>query len=438
MVSVGTALLSAPVSHADAPVSLLDALFTATSAVCVTGLIVVDTGSAFSHFGHVVILVLMQLGGLGILTYTSLVFYLLHKRVSITDRVAVGQTLMHDPSFRFGRFLLYVALGVFSIEAIGVIGLMLFAGPEMTLFSAIFHSVSGFCNAGFSLHSDSLERWRGNFGVNAVMIVLIYSGGLGFSVIVELVRTSRDRIREQLSGKRTIQPHRLSWHTRTVIGTSSSLVLFGFGTFFVLETWGGGEYMSIFEHGLSALFQSVSARTAGFNTVDISQMTTVSILLIIALMYIGGSPGSCAGGIKTTTFRVVVAFIASQFRGRKQTVIGGYALHPSDVNRALTLAVFTATVVVVATILLCLVEQGAPPHEESRGDFLIILFETVSAYCTVGLSMGITSELQPLSKVIVIILMFTGRLGPILFISLLQSLQKPPRYQWPENRMLIG
>lgn len=423
---IGTFLLHHPLSLKGSSISWLDALFTATSATCVTGLIVVDTGSFFSPFGQGVILLLIQLGGLGIMTYTSLVFYLWKRKVSITDRIAVGQSLLHDPSFHLGSFLIKMLKFTFIIEVSGSVLLYLLDNEKFTPFSAIFHSISAFCNAGFSLFSTSLMDFKESITINLIFIILIVLGGLGFAVILELY--------EKKLGKK----ERLSWHASVVLQTTLWLIVGGAILIFIAEFVAHSGEKSIFSEFIAATFQSITCRTAGFNSVDIGKMTNLSLLIMIFLMFIGGSPGSCAGGIKTTTFRALLAFGWSNLIGRKQCVIGRYALDDKSLNKALTLIIFALTIVFLAAAILLATEGGDVPHHLSKGRFIEILFEVVSAFGTVGLSTGITPYLTPFGKIIIIILMFIGRLGPILFLTFLQSWQSQERFKWPENSLLIG
>ena len=431
---VGAFLLHLDASWSDSgSISWINALFTATSATCVTGLAVVSTGG-FTPFGQSVILFLIQLGGLGIMTYTSLVFYLWRKRVSITDRLAVGQSLLHDPSFKLGRFLVQIVVLCFSIEAVGAFLLYVCDPDGFAPFSALFHSISAFCNAGFSLFDSSLMRWGGHAGVNGVIMGLIILGGLGFSVLIDILQTVRSRT----TGKEAT-PRKLAWQTRIVLRTSLFLILLGWGVIFAAEWYDrssgieriGGEL-------LRSLFQSVSTRTAGFNTVDIGGMTNIALVIMLPLMLIGGSPGSCAGGIKTTTFRTIIAFARAQLLGRRQVVIDGYALEEKSVNKALILLILAVVTVLTATVILSISEGGDLPHLRLRGQVVEILFEVVSAFGTVGLSTGLTPTLTPVGKWVIIVLMFVGRLGPIAFLAFLQGWQTRERFAWPERDMLIG
>ncbi len=436
-----TILLGAFLLHLDiawvgpGSISWLNALFTASSATCVTGLAVVAT-SGFSLFGQCVILFLIQLGGLGIMTYTSLVFYLWRKRISITDRVAVGQSLLHDPSFNLGRFLVQIIVLCLSIETAGAMLLFVCDPVGFAPFSAVFHAVSAFCNAGFSLFDSSLMHWGSDAGVNGVIIGLVILGGLGFSVLIDIVGTARSRM-----CSRGTPPKKLAWQTSIVLRTSFFLIFLGWGVIFAAEwDWSAGstDLHQVGSELLKALFQSVSTRTAGFTTVDIGKMSNIALVFMLPLMLIGGSPGSCAGGMKTTTFRTIIAFAWSQLLGRRQVVINGYALEEKSVNKALILLILAVVMVVTATVILSISEGGELPHLRGRGQVMEILFEVVSAFGTVGLSTGLTPLLSPVGKAVVIVLMFVGRLGPIAFLAFLQGWQTRERFAWPERDMLIG
>lgn len=429
----GGAALSSGMSSDGEPVRFLDALFTATSATCVTGLTVVDTPTAFNTAGQAIILALIQLGGLGIMTYTSLVFILWRRRVSMTDFEAVGESLLHDPRFKLGGFLGRMVLMVFLTELAGALALHLMDPGGFPPFSALFHAVSAFCNAGFALFPDNLTRYAAHPGINLVVMGLIILGGLGFSTLHETHHRLKGLFTPRSRGPRPA----LSWYARIVLSTSAFLIVAGAAGIYLGEHASGGVGTGPAEKALAALFQSVSCRTAGFNTVDIGAMTNLSLTVMLFLMFVGGSPASCAGGIKTTTFRVMVSFAAAQIMGRDQTVVRGMAVEPRTLNKALTLAIFGMTIVSAATLALCITET---PHHSpgSRALFLDSLFEVVSAFGTVGLSTGLTQNLSDSGKVVIMLVMFIGRIGPIAFLSFLQALQEPPRYRWPEEGMLIG
>jgi trk system potassium uptake protein TrkH len=430
----GTVLLYVNGTVAGSKLSWLDALFTATSATCVTGLAVVDTGTTFSRFGQGVILFLIQIGGLGVMTLASLALYLMRQRVSLTDRIAVGQNLLHDAGFKLGRFLVAIVLITLLIEGIGAAVLYILLPGEITPFSAMFHSVSAFCNAGFSLNADSLVRWQGRWGVNLVFIGLIIIGGIGFSVLVESLHWLESR----LPGKSKRKRLRFSWYSRVVLTTSAALVVGGAVILFFTEHIAFSRPVPLPTAALTSLFQSVTCRTAGFNSVEISNMTNVSLLVMMFLMLVGGAPGSTAGGIKVTTLRVMVAFYWSQLVGRRQSVIGNIAAGRQTVNRAMVLTLYTMMLVFCAVLLLHITEGGDIPHTDSRGLLLEIGFEVTSALGTAGLSTGLTPLLSVPGKCIIMVLMFVGRLGPLIFLAVLQEYRKEELIARPEGELLIG
>ena len=442
-IAVGTLLLHGRIALEVASVSWLDALFTATSAVCVTGLATLDTGTTFSLFGQSVILLLIQLGGIGIMTYAALIYYLIRQRVALNDRFVIGQGLQHDRSQPFGKLLVKIVLWTVIMEIIGTILLYAAAPHDFTFFAALFHSVSAFCNAGFSLYHDSLSHWHADWDVNLVVMLLIIAGGLGFAVVVELngcLVAFLQRLRVLFTGPRTFhQPRlRLSWYSKIVL----------FTTFFLIMAGGVGisffEYCAAPPHTdrvvtlLAGLFQSVTCRTAGFNTINLNVMTNVSLYLMIMLMFIGGGSGSCAGGLKVGTFRVLTAFLMAQLKGRSQAVIGRFAVEKRILHEALVLLFFSLVIILSAAFLLNITEGGLVPHPQSRDLELKILFETVSAFATVGLSLGLTAKLSTVGKIIIILLMFIGRLGPIIMIAAIQSYRQKELFQWPEESLLIG
>lgn len=431
----GALLLMLDVCHPGEDLSFINALFTATSAVCVTGLAVVDTGTFFSRTGQDVILALIQMGGLGIMTYASLVMYLLRHKVSASDRLAVSQTLLHDPSFNLANFIIGVIVAVLSVEIVGAILLNSMDPIGFYPYSALFHSVSAFCNAGFSLYSDSLSHWQGHLGINMVFAVLIILGGLGFYVLTECARKIRMILSRQ---KLPVRAHFFTWHTKIVLETTVYLIVLGTLALMFAEKVGDDNWNDFFHVGITSFFQSVTCRTAGFNTVNISSLTNVSLIFMIILMVIGGSPGSCAGGLKTTTLRVWLGFVMARLRGRTQTKVGWYAMTEDSINKALTLLIFGVLIMGGAVILLSITEGHGLPHPQARGHFIELLFETVSAFATVGLSTGVTPTLSSAGKVIIILLMFVGRLGPVWLLSAINSWQSEPRFRLPQDDLPLG
>ncbi len=425
----GGLLLHLPMSLRGEPVSLLDAMFTSVSATCVTGLAVVDTGTTYSTVGQIVLAVLIQIGGLGVMTYSSLVFYLWRRRISMTDRIAVGQSLLSDPGFHLGHFLKQMVLVCLCVESAGAVALHVFSLGEIGCFSAFFHSISAFCNAGFALYPDSLMGFAGNVPINLVFMALIILGGIGFYVLVEVPGYLRARLRRKSDA-------RLSWQSAVVIRTSFWLIAIGWVIFFWTEFQQNGTH--VFVTLLQALFQSVTARTAGFNSMDIGAMTDTALFVMILLMVIGGSPASCAGGIKTTTLRVLLSFGAAQIKGREQVVVDGYGVDFSTINKAMTLSIMAFVLILGSVFVLTITEGANVSHQMVRGKFIELFFEASSAFGTVGLSTGLTPHLSAPGKLVIMLLMFVGRLGPIVFLTMLQAWQTREHFTRAEKSMLIG
>jgi len=428
----GAILLHQSFSYNNISISWIDSLFTSVSATCVTGLTVIDTGTSFNQTGQLIILMLIQLGGLGIMSFTSLTIFLWRKRISLIDRIAVGQSLLYDPSFNLGKFLIRLVTVTFLIEGIGAFLLFAVAPVHFSPFSALFHSISAFCNAGFSLFTNSLMAFRGNWAVNIIIMGLIILGGLGFFVVIEGYFYFFS-----ILGMKKIKP-KISWNSAVIIKTSLFLIVVGWFFIYFAEFIGYKKYLPFSEAVLASLFQSVTSRTAGFNTLDIAQMTNVSMIFIIMLMFVGGAPGSCAGGIKVTTFRLIWAFIISKLKGRHQVIIGKFAVDKESINRAIVLIFFSFALIFFSILLLDITEGGDIPHMQARGRFMEIVFEVVSAFGTVGLSTGLTAKLSIIGKITIIALMFIGRLGPLLLLSALQSLQTSVIYSIPEEPIVIG
>lgn len=361
VILLGGALLHHPMSLRDTTVSWLDAMFTSVSATCVTGLTVVDTDSSYSTTGQAIIATLIQIGGLGVMTYTSLVFYLLRRRISMTDRIAVGQSLLGDPAFHLGKFLIQMVLVCLCIESAGAVALHVASLGRIGWFSAFFHAVSAFCNAGFALFPDSLMGFAGNLPVNFIIMSLIILGGIGFYVLVEVPGYLCRLLRRDREA-------RLSWQSAVVIRTSVWLIVAGWAIFFWTESEQGQAHL--FATLLQTLFQSVTARTAGFNTMDIGAMTDTALFVMILLMVIGGSPASCAGGIKTTTLRVLLSFGVSQIKGREQVVVDGHAVDSTTLNKAMTLSIMAFVLILFSVFVLTVTEGANVSHQMVRGKFI--------------------------------------------------------------------
>jgi len=435
LILMGTVLLMLPVAANGPGLSPVDALFTATSATCVTGLVVVDTGSGLSLFGQWVVLLLIQGGGLGIMTFSTVIILLMTGRFSFVQRSVIQDTFTHAPDTRLPSLIRHVLMFTLVLEAAGAALLFLrFSGvypPGRALYLAIFHAVSAFCNAGFCLFSRGLMDYRGDPLVNLTVALLIICGGIGFLVLLELKRLF-------FKSRQTHRTPRLSVHSKLVL--TLTLLLLAIGTLgFLIYEWNDSMAgLPLPTKLMAAFFQSVTARTAGFNTLDFGKMANVTLLLTILLMFVGAASGSTGGGIKVSTLGVLFAFSRSRLRGEEGTNIFHRTLTQETVGRAISVFVVAVIVIYVATTALTLTELGTTMHQESRGLFIELLFETVSAFGTVGLSVGITSKLSTLGKLILVLVMFVGRLGPLSIAVALSGKEPRFRFQYAEENVMIG
>jgi len=429
LIGIGTVLLSLPLSHKGS-VGVLDALFTATSAVCVTGLAVVDTGTDYTTLGQLVILLLIQAGGIGVMSFAALAFALLGRRLSLRAQAALSSSMLQREvasEFRgiFRRILKFVLIAEAAGAVLIFFGMLPSRGAGHAAYSAVFHSISAFCNAGFSLYSDSLIGWRNNPVVLSTVMILILLGGIGHPVVVDLWRKFLVARRRE-----SAEPKRLELSSIVALSTSGVLILGGLGLLLLFGlTSSEGSWPSRL---WNALFQSVTARTAGFNTVDIGVLPLSSLLLIVLLMFVGGSPGSCAGGIKTTTFILWLAKLWSLLRGGKWPRLFGRHV-PGEIARRASMIIGLAVVWNLAGLLLLLATEGRSPGVGMHD----VLFEQVSAFGTVGLSTGLTSKLSVAGKLWIIVTMFVGRLGP-LTLAVWAFARKTPGVRYPEGRIMIG
>ena len=432
---VGGGLLTLPVSAAGTRIGFLDALFTATSAVCVTGLTVRDTGSEYSTFGHVVILLLIQLGGLGITTLSTTLFLFFGQRASLSTHDVVQSSFRARPEGKLKPLLIQVFVWTVAIEAAGAAILLpseLSRRPPLqAAWNATFHAVSAFCNAGFSLRSDSLMGDRANPAVILPIAGLIILGGLGFGVLTELGENLRTRVCGQ-------RPKRFSLHARTALATTGILLLVGMLGFLLLERRNLLDETNLTNRFLTSFFASVTARTAGFNSINYAQATTATIFLTIVLMGIGGCPGSTAGGIKATTLGVLFAAARGRLRGSRWASLFGRGVPDMAVDKALAVVALMAVFIVGGTLLLSAVELRHLAHIETPGRSVGLLFEVVSALGTVGLTTGITPTLTAGGKLVVIVLMFIGRLGPLTIAVAIARQRPAPPVRLAEEPIMIG
>lgn len=430
---IGAILLILPISSSSGEMTnFLDALFTATSATCVTGLIVYETGVHWSVFGQVVILLLIQLGGLGFMAFVSIVILLIRRGLSLYERTAIKESFGSEEFGGVKRVIKWIFLGTFLFELLGALLLMIRFIPDFGvgkgIWYSVWHAVSAFCNAGFDILgaefqsevSVSLVPYAKDPLVSLVIPFLIIMGGLGYCVWGDVIK-SKGNVKK------------MHFYTKVALSVTLILLVSSTGLLFLFErdnptwatyTWG--------EKLLCSFFQATTTRTAGFFTTDPSTLSDSGFLLSIILMFIGGASGSTAGGIKVTTFAVLVMGMLSTARGLKDTELGSRRLDPSLLSRALAIVSSVLTLIIVSVLVLCAIEPDGPDT------FRMFLFEVVSAMGTVGLSMGITSGLGIASKIILIVLMYIGRVGVLTFAMALGAKRESKGIQKPVSSLFIG
>lgn len=423
LILTGTFLLMLPWATTGEQVGFVDALFTATSAVCVTGLVVVDTGTRFTIFGQAVILLLIQLGGLGLMTVATMVAVILGKRITFRDRLIIQEAFNQFTLEGMVRLIKYIVMTTFVIQGIGALLLFMrfqpLYGTLRGLWFAVFHAVSAFCNAGFDLFGDfrSLENFTSDPLVNGVILTLIVLGGIGFSVIAD-VYTHRG-----FKG--------ISLHTSLVLKVTLILIILPSIVIGILEWNNALAPYDFTGKVLGAVFTAVTPRTAGYNTVPTAALGNATTLLLIGLMFIGASPASTGGGIKTTTFAMVVLSVVAVLRMQPEVVIGGRRIPVAMTFKSLAVATLAMGLVLSVTFLLLNTEEHS---------FLDILFETTSAFGTVGLSRGITTTLSTVGRLALVFTMFAGRVGPLTlaFAFAIKSDPCANVVRYPEGKIIVG
>lgn len=425
LILIGTILLSLPQASVEGRLPVFDALFTATSAVCVTGLVVVDTGTHFTRFGQVVIMILIQAGGLGFMTMATLFFLILGKKITLKERLVMQEALNQfslEGLVRLTKTILVFTLVIEGLAAL-ILGLRfsIDMGFRTGMYMGVFHSISAFCNAGFDLMGSvggaSMTAYWNDPLVNFVIIGLFVFGGLGFTVLVDIYN------------RRPIK--KMALHSKFVLLITAILLVVGFLGVFILEYNNPetiGE-LSFIEKILPSLFTGATTRTAGFNSIDTGALNPATLFFMLVLMFVGASPASTGGGIKTTTFGVLLVSVAAMIKGKEEVNIFSRRLPMNIILKALAIIVIGLIVIGVATIILAQTEQQ---------DFLQVVFEVVSAFGTVGLSTGITSELSVVGRGIIIVIMFMGRVGPLTMALAFGQRLRPSKIRHPEEKVLVG
>jgi trk system potassium uptake protein TrkH len=442
VILAGTLLLWLPAASRESPLRFVDALFTATSATCVTGLTVVDTGSHFTLFGQFVILTLIQIGGLGIMTLGTFFILSLGGRLGLRGRDAVSRTLTGDYRADLRRILRNVFYLTAAVEAAGA---FLLTGRLLdrldlpqAVYHGLFHSISAFCNAGFSLNADSFIGGQRDWGINLVLMALIVTGGLGFVVLIDVAGLFRRPEAGSREDYYLSRRHQLSLHSRLTLLFTAGLILTGAAVFLLLEWRGTLVDLSLGDKVIASFFQSVTARTAGFNTVPIALTSNATLFLLILLMFVGGAPGSCAGGIKVTTLGVLVTMAVNRIRGNAEVSLFRRRIPERTVSEAMGIATLGMTVVILFTFLLVAIEGGSASSTTTQGAFIRLAFESVSAFGTVGLSTGVTPELSTVGRLLITLLMFVGRLGPLTMALAVAARVRKPLYRYVEERVMVG
>jgi len=429
-------LLSLPISTAgNQSPGIIDSLFTATSATCVTGLIVKDTGSFFSPFGRLVILCLIQAGGLGIMTFSTMFAILLGRKLSISHNMTIKSALGQTRIEGLRRLIFYIIAFTFCVEAIGTISLYFRWRATtgwsalLTLERALFHAVSAFCNAGFSLFRNSLSGFASDWVTLTIVGALIIIGGMGFIVFLDIPKLKFWRQDRRLIASR------VSLQTKIVVLVTLLLIIAGALGIYFLENNSALYGMSFAEKARTCLFTSITPRTAGFNILNTATLRPATLFMLIILMFIGASPGSTGGGIKTVTFGIVVAALYSMFRNEDRINLFGRTIPKETYRRAAVIIFLALCVVVGSTFLLSATESAAA---QSSHYFLGILFESTSAFGTVGLSTGITPNLTPIGKLIIMLTMFVGRVGPLTLALAIAMRRGKTVFRYPEETLMVG
>lgn len=427
LIGIGTFLLMLPFAH-KGELTLIDALFTATSAVCVTGLIVKDTPADFTTFGHTVILLLIQIGGLGYMTTVTFLAIMRGKKLGYRDRLILKESLNYPGMSGIFRFLKIVFASIVMIELIGAALLALRFLADMPLADALwfglFHSISAFNNAGFSLFSDNLMRYRGDFIINFTIPLLIIIGGLGYLVLLELYNYRKKSLT------------RLSTHTKLVLWTSALLIIAGMAIILSLE-WNNPNSLGNMPFGekiAAAWFASVNYRTAGFNTIDLSTFNDSNLFFGTIFMIVGGSPGGTAGGVKTTVLALTIIGVWFTLRGQNNPHIFHRSLIPYQINKAYAIIFVASFYILISTVIL---------NESENLHFLRTLFETCSAFATVGVSTGnggvlsYSALFSDVGKFNIILLMLMGRVGVFAFTIVIVGKAVQTRIKYAEGKVII-
>lgn len=422
LILLGAFLLNLPIASQDGQsIGFINSFFTAASSVCVTGLVVVNTAYHWTLFGQIVIITLIQMGGLGFMTLATIVALVMGKKISLKERLVIKEQLNQETMSGLVRLTKYVILATFIIEGLGALLLATRFIPEYGIktgiWYSVFHAISAFCNAGFDILGDSIAPYVGDAVINLTICGLIILGGLGFTVYIDIFRNKIFR--------------RFHLHTKLVLLITAFLLIGGAVIFYLLEMNNPETLanLSFSERVLASFFQSTVPRTAGFYSVNMGSLYDTSVFLLIILMFIGGSPGSTAGGIKTTTFGALVLTTMSVIRGDKDVVVFKKRLSYDVINKAIAIIMVELLIVIGVSFILTITESAG---------FLDLLFETTSAIATVGLTTGITPDLSDFGKVLLSVTMYVGRVGPLTMAFAFSRKHKHLNFKYSEGNIIVG
>lgn len=433
LIIAGTLVLSLPKTVDESEeVNILTSFFTATSATCVTGLSVVNIGTHFTLAGQVAILVLIQLGGLGLMTFVAFFIFAFRSRIAFKGELMIRNALSLSRVSALGSVIFFIIAGTFVVESVGAAMVYLnFPFPAdwstgYRIFFSVFHSISAFCNAGLCLLPNSFASVRSSVPMNLIASLLIVAGGLGFAVNMNIARY----VKSIFSRKSPRPVRQFAVQTRIVVIATLILLACGSLVIYLLESSNAFREFSAKEKILASIFQSVSARTAGFSTVDSGSFSSAACLVIILLMFIGASPGSTGGGVKTSTFFVFILTILARLRNRENVEVFKRTLPQSVIANGLTILAISVLVVFASSLALSITDKGI--------EFLKLLFESVSAFGTVGYSTGITAALSSAGKIVLILTMFIGRIGPLTIVLAMSRQAIPKKYEYPQETVMMG
>ncbi|NNE65594.1 MAG: hypothetical protein HKN33_03435 [Pyrinomonadaceae bacterium] len=442
LIAIVTIVLTIPASHADEKtVSLIDAVFVATSAVCVVGLTPIDISTDLSTFGQIVVMTAMQIGGLGLMTFTTVFYAAIGRRLPLVNNIIIQETFHHSPTTQVKQLLVYIISFTFIVEAVGAILYFAswtitgrFSGIGETAWHAVFMSITAFTNGGFSLYSDSIIGYQTDYFTMFVSAFLILAGGIGFLVSYELKNFVDTWLRKTDKDRNL----RLSVHTKITLLTTLIVTLVATSVLFFYESHNAFSHLSTGEGIANAFFYTVTPRSGGLQSISMLTFSDSSMLLIMILMFIGAGAGSTGGGIKVGTFGLMVAYMYARLRGKPQLSLWQRTVPKESIDKAVAVSAVVGFFVIVTALVLMSTETYSSSGYQSRLKFVQVVFEAISAACTVGLSLDFTSELTYAGKAFLSVIMLIGRLSPLGLAIAITSRHRKAKYRYAEENIIIG